>query len=103
MHCIFCKKESSASKSREHIIPESLGNTTHCLPPGVVCDPCNSYFSREIEKPFLGSPAITLLRFRQGIPSKRGKIPPSERHSIARLSGRVLERSQGANPFSHCC
>lgn len=75
MHCLFCKKESSASRSQEHIIPESLGNTRYVLPPGVVCDQCNNYFSREVEKPFLESAAVTLLRFHQAIPNKRGRVP----------------------------
>lgn len=26
MNCIFCKKDSTNSKSVEHIIPESFGN-----------------------------------------------------------------------------
>jgi hypothetical protein len=75
MRCMFCKEESTASRSREHIIPESLGNTRHVLPVGLVCDSCNNYFSREVEKPFLESAAITLLRFQQAIPSKRGRVP----------------------------
>ncbi len=75
MHCIFCKKESSASRSSEHIVPESLGNLSHILSPGVVCDSCNNYFSREVEKPFLESTVIRELRFNQALPSKRGKVP----------------------------
>lgn len=78
MRCIFCKKESSNSRSAEHIIPESLGNTKHLLSRGIVCDSCNNYFSREVEKPFLESPAIKALRFHQAIPSKKGRVPPIE-------------------------
>ncbi len=76
MRCLFCKQDSSASKSVEHIIPESLGNTTSVLPKGIVCDKCNNYFSRKIEQPFLESPAIKTLRFQEAIPNKRGKVPP---------------------------
>ena len=76
MRCIFCKHDSSASRSVEHIVPESLGNTTRTLHVGVVCDKCNNYFSREVERPLLESPALTALRFHQSIPSKRGRIPP---------------------------
>jgi len=75
MRCIFCKVSSECSRSREHIIPESLGNLTQVLPPGVVCDSCNNYLSREVESPFLNSDAVKRLRFDQAIPSKRGKIP----------------------------
>ncbi len=77
MRCLFCKMDSSASRSVEHIIPESLWNKKHILPKGVVCDACNNYFAREVEKPFLGSPAISALRFNQAIPNKRGRVPPS--------------------------
>jgi hypothetical protein len=75
-HCIFCKKESTASRSVEHIIPESIGNTKALLPPGVVCDKCNNYFSQNVEKPFLEADAVKALRFHQSILSKKGKIPP---------------------------
>ena len=43
--CMFCHKDSSSSKSVEHIIPESFGNKHHYLPKGYVCDKCNNYFS----------------------------------------------------------
>jgi HNH endonuclease len=75
MHCLFCKANSGASCSVEHIIPESLGNHRHTLSPGIVCDRCNNYFSREVEKPFLESGAISLLRFQQAIASKKGRVP----------------------------
>lgn len=78
MRCLFCRMDSTASKSVEHIIPESLWNTQHVLPKGVVCDACNNYFAREVEKPFLDSPPITGLRFSQFIPNKRGRVPPTE-------------------------
>lgn len=76
MRCIFCKRNSDTSKSVEHILPESLGNTKHVLPVGVACDSCNNYFATKIEKPFLESPSIVALRFHQAIPNKRGRIPP---------------------------
>ncbi|MDD4220733.1 MAG: HNH endonuclease [Sphaerochaetaceae bacterium] len=76
MRCIFCKQDSSNSKSVEHIIPESLGGKKHILCKGIVCDKCNNYFSREVEKPFLEDGTIRLLRFNEGIESKKGKVPP---------------------------
>ena len=75
MRCIFCKRNSTTSTSKEHIIPESLGNMLHTLPPGVVCDACNNYFAREVEKPFLESESVRSLRFEQALLSKRGRIP----------------------------
>ncbi|MEG5037227.1 HNH endonuclease [Microcoleus sp. AT3-D2] len=76
MRCIFCKSDSSKSKSVEHIIPESLGNTTKVLPKGIVCDTCNNYFARKVEQPFLEAPALKALRFHQVVPNKRQRVPP---------------------------
>ncbi len=74
--CIFCGQDSSASTSVEHIIPESLGNTDHILPRGVVCDPCNNYFARKVEGPLLSSVHFKNLRARQLVPNKGGAVPP---------------------------
>jgi hypothetical protein len=76
MRCIFCKTDSSSSNSIEHIIPQSLGNTEYVLPRGWVCDRCNNYFSRKIEKPFLESLYGTVSRFEMQVPNKKGRIPP---------------------------
>lgn len=75
MRCIFCKRDSSASRSVEHILPESLGNTKRVLPKGVVCDGCNNYFSKSVEQPFLEAENVKLLRFHEALVSKRGRIP----------------------------
>lgn len=75
MRCIFCKNPSSSSRSVEHVIPESLGNKRHVLPRGIVCDACNNYFSRKVEKPFLDLPIVRQLRFQQDLQSKRGNLP----------------------------
>ncbi|MFD5780037.1 HNH endonuclease [Streptomyces sp. NPDC126933] len=78
MLCIFCKRDAKGSRSVEHVVPESLGNTTMILPAGTVCDACNNYFAVKVEKPFLESPEIIALRFHQAIPSKKRRIPPLE-------------------------
>jgi hypothetical protein len=78
LRCIFCKCDSTNSKCVEHIIPESLGNTgdtTLILHQGIVCDKCNNYFSREVEKPFLEHGGIQSLRFEERVLSKKGHIP----------------------------
>ena len=72
MQCIFCHKDSSTSKSVEHIIPESLGNKHHYLPKGYVCDACNNYFSIKIEKELLAQPYFVSMRFRNEILTKKG-------------------------------
>ena len=45
--CLFCKLESPAT-TKEHIIPESLGNDDLLLS-GEVCDKCQNYFGKEVE------------------------------------------------------
>lgn len=71
--CIFCHKDSSLSKSVEHIIPESLGNKHHFLPRGYVCDECNHYFAVKIEQYLLTLPYFVSMRFRNEILTKKGK------------------------------
>ena len=78
MRCIFCKESSDQSRSREHIIPESLWNRKHVLPPGIVCDNCNHYFAIKVEKPVLDSEYFTRARFWHSIPNKKGRIPTQE-------------------------
>lgn len=73
MNCIFCHKDSSTSKSVEHIIPESLGNKLHILPKGYVCDECNNYFARKIEKVLLEELYFVSVRFRNEILTKKNK------------------------------
>lgn len=73
MKCIFCGNDSSNSKSIEHIIPESFGNSTTVLPQGVVCDKCNNYIGRKIEAPFLNSEAILMLRQELALKTKSDK------------------------------
>jgi hypothetical protein len=61
------------------------------LPVGVVCDSCNNYFAREVEKPFLGHPSISLLRFHQKLVSKKGRIPTATGILMPRGTPVVLE------------
>lgn len=74
MRCVFCGEDSSNSKSVEHIIPESFGNSTAILRKGIVCDKCNNYFSRKIEGPFLNNEAVLMVRQELELPNKRGKL-----------------------------
>lgn len=73
--CIFCKSDSSQSRSREHILPESVGNKEGVLPPGIVCDSCNNYFSSKIETKVLGSAMLQSIRRTMQIETKKGKLP----------------------------
>lgn len=73
--CIFCHTDSSASVSREHIVPEALENDSLVLPPGTVCDTCNNYLGRKVEGPIVNSAPMLALRHMQGIGNKRGRVP----------------------------
>lgn len=75
MRCVFCKLNSDASVLVEHIIPESLGNIDHVLPPRWVCNECNNYLARKVEKPFLETFYGKASRAIQEIPSKKGRVP----------------------------
>ena len=57
-------------------MPESFGNTQHVLEPGVVCDHCNNYLAREVEKPILDSLYFKERRFNAVISNKRGRMIP---------------------------
>jgi hypothetical protein len=74
MKCIFCKQNSDNTKSVEHIIPESLGNKSHILEKGIVCDKCNNYFATKIEKKVLEQPYFKSLRHRNEILNKKKKL-----------------------------
>jgi len=100
VRCIFCKLDSGGSRSVEHIVPESLGNKHHVLPPGVVCDKCNNYFARKVEKPFLDSPAVRSLRFHQAVPSKANRIPEMEA-VVAPDVPTILRHAQEGERFHH--
>jgi hypothetical protein len=80
MRCIFCKKDSSTSRSVEHIMPEAIGSKKRVLPLGVVCDQCNNYFAREVELPVLNHPSMRNVRAWYQVPNKRGKSPSLHGH-----------------------
>lgn len=92
MKCIFCKNDSSNSKSVEHIIPESLGNKKNTLSKGIVCDSCNNYFGNKIEKNVLEMTYFKSLRGRIMIENKKGKIP--------RISGFTKNKEEVEITFS---
>lgn len=97
MRCIFCKSDSSASVSLEHMVPESMGNVDHVLPLGAVCDSCNQYFARKIERPLLDSPLFRQVRARMEVPNKRGRVPRWAKEDGSarpdyRLMGRFLAK-----------
>jgi hypothetical protein len=71
--CLFCKGPGPFN-TVEHIVPESLGNDSDILE-GTVCDGCQNYLSREVEKPALEKTPFAFWRAFLGIRTKRGKLP----------------------------
>jgi len=69
--CIFCDIEND-SKSTEHIVPESLGNSDYILEKSKVCDSCNNRFSR-FEAKALSNTIFLMERARFGRRTKKGK------------------------------
>jgi hypothetical protein len=102
MNCIFCKADSTGSCSVEHIIPESLGNTDHVLPPGVVCDRCNTYFSIKVEKPLLETPYFRDMCYRGRIRNKQGNPPRVQGIHLQGLAPVYLIPDMDGNGGSIC-
>lgn len=91
MKCLFCNADTTNSRSIEHIIPQSFGNSKMVLKRGIVCDKCNNYFSVEIENPFLSKDSSKMLRKELQIKSKKGNIPnvndfPDDINKIRQIS-----------------
>jgi len=75
--CIFCKQNSSTAKfeSKEHIIPDSLGNKELILPAGVVCDNCNNRVLSALDDALVGFLPVKLQRVLGGVVNKKGNVP----------------------------
>jgi HNH endonuclease len=74
--CIFCLTTDGPFRTREHVLPESLGGGDWAiLPPGLLCDSCQNRFGSAIEQQALADYPFSLLRVFLGIPTKKGKPP----------------------------
>ncbi|MGO4416961.1 HNH endonuclease, partial [Cupriavidus sp. KB_39] len=72
--CIFCGNRG-ISKSRSHIIPESLGGPHSPIAPfGITCDGCNQYFGQKVESFALRSFPFIGYRLLESIPSKKNRM-----------------------------
>lgn len=72
--CIFCLKSGDIFHTIEHIVPESLGNADDILEYGI-CDQCQNYFGREIERYILQKTQFGFWRTIAGTRTKKGKPP----------------------------
>lgn len=71
MRCLFCKESSDDTKGVEHLIPESFGSKKLVLPKGLVCDKCNNYFARKVERPVMSHPSMRNVRGWYQVPNKK--------------------------------
>lgn len=76
--CLFCRRRNGTFTSREHIFPESLGNTERVLPVGVVCDRCNHEVCSPLDAALCDFGPVKMMRAFHGIRSKSGKLPSYE-------------------------
>jgi hypothetical protein len=82
--CLYCKRADGPFTSREHPIPESLGNQGHggkpaiVLPRGVVCDKCNNEVLSGLDSKLIDFMPISLMRTLYGVVSKSGKLPETK-------------------------
>lgn len=73
--CLFCRKADGGFTTKEHVFPESLGNTELILHPGVVCDRCNNETLSKLDKVICEFMPVSIRRTMLGIRSKAGKVP----------------------------
>jgi hypothetical protein len=87
MKCLFCEQDGPYS-TVEHIVPESLGNTQILLFEQV-CDNCQSYLGKEVEKYVLRRSPIGAWRVFAGIETKHGNPPKFSFQQPNRDKGRL--------------
>jgi len=94
--CLYCLSDEGPFEAREHIFPESLGNTSLILPEGLVCRPCNNWPLSRWERELLEFAPIALSRITKGIPTKAGKLPNK---NFANMRARSI--ASGEIAFEH--
>lgn len=71
--CLYCGKTTGPFIGEAHVFPEALVANRVVLPPGVVCDPCNSYMGQHLDSALVRQPFISLAIQFLGTPGKRGR------------------------------
>lgn len=96
MRCLFCDSGKSFS-TKEHIIPESLGNDDLILEKEV-CDRCQNYLS-QIENYVLNKTPIGFWRTLLTVKTKKGKLPLVDFTKNAEDKGALPDFSQHHDNF----
>src|SRR5438874_252658 len=71
--CLYCRSNGPFS-TKEHVVPESLGNDDLILT-GEVCDACQRYFGKEVERYVLEKTPLAFWRLFLQIPTKKRNQP----------------------------
>ncbi len=90
MNCIFCQSNGPFS-TREHIIPESLGNDNLILQ-GHICDSCQNYFGKEVEYYVLNKTPFATWRAMLGIRTKTGNLPRINMSQPNTIKGKLPDK-----------
>lgn len=93
MHsCLYCRSDGPFS-TKEHVIPESLGNDDLVLT-GEVCDACQRYFGKEVERYVLDKTPIAVWRVLLQIQTKKGKHPSVDMRQPREEKGTIPDRNE---------
>jgi len=79
--CVFCNSSKNVFSSKEHIVPQSLGNNFLILEKGWICDTCNNICS-SFESKALNHSHLGFSRAMQGVITKKGKPARSKINGI---------------------
>lgn len=83
--CVYCGNTNSADfAGREHVLPQSFGTfgsktpTLHC-----VCDPCNSFFKRELDQLLARDTLEGITRYKKGRFSREARAQKGLQFSLS--------------------
>jgi hypothetical protein len=88
--CLYCRSYGPFS-TKEHVVPESLGNDDLLLS-GEVCDACQQYFGKEVERYVLDKTPLAFWRVFLRIPTKKGNLPAVDTRQPSGDKGTIPER-----------
>ncbi|ACO32722.1 MULTISPECIES: HNH endonuclease [Acidobacterium] len=88
--CLYCGSNGPFS-TKEHVIPESLGNDDLILT-GEVCDACQRYFGKEVERYVLDKTPLAFWRTFLQIATKKGKLPAVDVGQPSQDKGTIPDR-----------
>lgn len=90
--CLYCRSDGPFS-TQEHVIPESLGNDDLVLT-GEVCDACQRYFGKEVERYVLDKTPIAVWRVLLQIQTKKGNQPSVDMRQPREERGTIPDRHE---------